>query len=188
MSDTICGKCRLPINPNEPGVRHYGFFVAHEESRCIYLLQQQLAELDAALARCVEALKTADCPECHGVGFTIDEWTDTVAECCRRPTRSGDCCGNPVPAPELRQEQRQCQWCAYKADVLASLPASAQAAAKVLAAARETQEKYNELLYGVSIKHPNETRHETALRYIRQAEYPQNTVACEAIREEKEGK
>ena len=31
-------------------------------------------------------------------------------------------------------------------------------------------EKYLELLYAVSRKFPNETRHETALRYIREAE------------------
>jgi hypothetical protein len=37
-------------------------------------------------------------------------------------------------------------------------------------AALETLPKYEELLYGVSMKHPNETRHETALRYIRGAE------------------
>ena len=32
---------------------------------------------------------------------------------------------------------------------------------------------YNELLYAVAKKFPGETRHETALRYIRQAEAPQ---------------
>jgi hypothetical protein len=33
-----------------------------------------------------------------------------------------------------------------------------------------TDEKYNELLFAVGNKYPGETRHETALRYIRQAE------------------
>ena len=112
-------------------------------------LEKQLAERDAALARCVEALWSAN----------ESLWNNALNDAARK----------------LEQ-------------VIASLPASAQATAKVLAAAKETQEKYNELLYGVSIKHPNETRHETALRYIRQAEYPQNTVAYEAIREEKETK
>ena len=32
------------------------------------------------------------------------------------------------------------------------------------------REKYNELLYAVGNKHADETRHETALRYIKQAE------------------
>jgi hypothetical protein len=32
------------------------------------------------------------------------------------------------------------------------------------------EEKYNELLYAVGTKYPNETRHETALRYIKEAE------------------
>lgn len=30
---------------------------------------------------------------------------------------------------------------------------------------------YNELLYAVACKHPGETRHQTALRYIQQAEH-----------------
>jgi len=34
----------------------------------------------------------------------------------------------------------------------------------------ETLAKYHELLYAVATKHPDETRHETALRYIRNAE------------------
>lgn len=36
----------------------------------------------------------------------------------------------------------------------------------------DTTEKYNELLYAVATVHPGETRHETALRYIREAEKP----------------
>ena len=36
----------------------------------------------------------------------------------------------------------------------------------------ELREKYNELLYAVGNKHPDETRHQTALRYIQQAEVP----------------
>ena len=34
----------------------------------------------------------------------------------------------------------------------------------------DLRRKYSELLYAVASKHPQETRHETALRYIRQAE------------------
>ena len=34
------------------------------------------------------------------------------------------------------------------------------------------KEQYYELLYAVGNKYPNETRHETALRYITQAEAP----------------
>ena len=36
--------------------------------------------------------------------------------------------------------------------------------------ASPVQELYNELLFAVARKHPNETRHQTALRYIQQAE------------------
>jgi len=55
-----------------------------------------------------------------------------------------------------------------------------QAALAVLAAALAEQKpdaiaaKYNELLMAVAQKHPDETRHETALRYITQAENQSN--------------
>lgn len=39
-------------------------------------------------------------------------------------------------------------------------------------------DKYNELLYAVATKHPGETRHETALRYIREAEKRCNGPEC----------
>ncbi len=41
-------------------------------------------------------------------------------------------------------------------------------------AARNFKQAYFELIYAVGIKHPNETRHETALRYIKQAEMSDN--------------
>ena len=40
-----------------------------------------------------------------------------------------------------------------------------------------TDELYNELLFAVGRKHLNETRHQTALRYIRQAEMPSSEPA-----------
>lgn len=47
---------------------------------------------------------------------------------------------------------------------------------------KEMQSKYYELLYGgVASKCPNETRHETALRYIRNAElHDSQSAKCEA--------
>jgi|SRR5690606_6923971 len=44
----------------------------------------------------------------------------------------------------------------------------------------EVGEKYNELLYAVGRKYPGETRHETALRYIRQAESSDSGAAKSA--------
>lgn len=42
---------------------------------------------------------------------------------------------------------------------------------------------YQELIYNVSKKYPNETRHETALRYIRQAEnQPDQAMLTEAMK------
>ena len=62
--------------------------------------------------------------------------------------------------------------------------AAEQAEARV--AALEGQ--YYELLYAVANKYPDETRHQTALRYIRQAEAPCNKAkAHAALAEPKEG-
>lgn len=47
------------------------------------------------------------------------------------------------------------------------------------------QEKYNELLYEVQNKYPGETRHETALRHIRQGEKPQDNPPASAVKEER---
>ena len=44
----------------------------------------------------------------------------------------------------------------------------------------EWREKYHELLFAVGKKHPGESRHETALRYIQEAERP-STVAASAV-------
>jgi len=46
-----------------------------------------------------------------------------------------------------------------------------------LAACRK---EYEELLYAVGNKWPNESRHQTALRYIRAAEASANAMACKA--------
>jgi hypothetical protein len=44
------------------------------------------------------------------------------------------------------------------------------------------RDRYHELLYAVEKKHPGETRHETALRYIRQAEVHTEDAAQEVLR------
>lgn len=45
--------------------------------------------------------------------------------------------------------------------------------------APHVQEKYNELLFAVANKYPNESRHETALRYIKEREARIDSVACQ---------
>ena len=48
---------------------------------------------------------------------------------------------------------------------------------KQLAKAEQRVAEYNELIYAVQTKNPDETRHQTALRYIRNAENrPSNTA------------
>ena len=56
--------------------------------------------------------------------------------------------------------------------------ASADSAEKVLKRLEDLREKYNELLYAVGNKYPDETRHQTALRYIIQAEAPNKDACC----------
>ena len=46
-----------------------------------------------------------------------------------------------------------------------------------------TDEKYNQLLMAVGKKYPGETRHETALRYIRQAEIGEPNSARAIVHE-----
>lgn len=47
-----------------------------------------------------------------------------------------------------------------------------------LQAAEKRVKLYDELLYAVGSKYPNETRHETALRYIHEREQPKDIHAC----------
>lgn len=42
-----CGKCRLPIHGGETGLRHFGFYVAHSEYRCLQLLRLEIEQRDA---------------------------------------------------------------------------------------------------------------------------------------------
>ena len=43
----------------------------------------------------------------------------------------------------------------------------------------ELEEQYGELIFAVATKYPDETRHQTALRYIQQAENREASPACE---------
>ena len=38
-----CGKCLLPIHPDEIGLRHFGMYTGHSEHRCIELLRAKLS-------------------------------------------------------------------------------------------------------------------------------------------------
>ena len=62
-------------------------------------------------------------------------------------------------------------------DEVAALTARAEQAEEE---ASEFSRRYEELIFAVAIKHPGETRHETALRYIRQAEGPGSSAALAA--------
>lgn len=79
------------------------------------------------------------------------------------------------------------------AEVLASLVATTvKAAADIRVAEEQTdanelnrlREKYEELIFAVGMKHPGETRHETALRYIRSMEEPATPLKIVSFGEE----
>ena len=40
----VCGVCGLPIHESETGIRHFGFYIAHSQNRCIYLLRAKVDE------------------------------------------------------------------------------------------------------------------------------------------------
>ena len=43
--EPTCGMCGLPISDSESGVRHFGFYTAHMERRCIQLLKMEIERL-----------------------------------------------------------------------------------------------------------------------------------------------
>lgn len=51
----------------------------------------------------------------------------------------------------------------------------------------EAESKYSELIYAVETKHPGQTRHETALMYIRNAERRSNNTEAKSTTDSKEG-
>ena len=67
-------------------------------------------------------------------------------------------------------EAREC-----RAKIKDHLLAEAKAEARVA----ELEEQYGELIFAVATKYPDETRHQTALRYIQQAENREDSPACE---------
>jgi hypothetical protein len=46
-NENLCGYCGRPIRPFESGVRHFGFHVAHSESRCRDILKAEIDQLNA---------------------------------------------------------------------------------------------------------------------------------------------
>jgi hypothetical protein len=52
---------------------------------------------------------------------------------------------------------------------------------------KDAATKYPELIYAVGKKYPGETRHETALRYIRRAEEPDGIASSAAPMEDWRG-
>lgn len=55
-----------------------------------------------------------------------------------------------------------------------------KAAAEEILRLAEIADKYWELIYAVAMKHPDETRHQTALRYITEREAPKDLPAAKA--------
>lgn len=97
-----------------------------------------------------------------------------------------------VKTPEELLEQLAVEFCPhapetaianyrYKYDCrLCLADAIRQAIAETREENKQVLEKYNELIMAVAQKWPNETRHETALRYIREREERFSTDATKA--------
>jgi hypothetical protein len=69
------------------------------------------AELRQQCDELLALLKIAQCPQCDGSGIVMEVRQICVPACCGKPLRTGECCGNPDPAPELIHEPAPCQWC-----------------------------------------------------------------------------
>ncbi len=66
-------------------------------------------------------------------------------------------------------------------DCAENLASDIEAVLNELDKLQERSDRYYELIMCVETKHPNETRHETAVRYIRQRETAMPEAAKEAI-------
>ena len=124
----------------------------------------------AALNRIALIVYDEESPEPTFVGDMADEEFDIVR---RRLTASAV----PEEVRRLPQELRELAQnflMVEQGDLAEQLSDMAADAEKALASppavSDDYKEKYHELLYAVAKKHPGESRHETALRYIKNAE------------------
>lgn len=78
MAGVNCGRCGIEIDLREAGIRYFGTFAAHEESRCIQLLRMEIDRLRSLLntpeieefdKAVPEANLAKDCPRCNGTGI-----------------------------------------------------------------------------------------------------------------------
>lgn len=71
-----------------------------------------------------------------------------------------------------------CKWCTpcYEGKGFPCLPEHAFEIAQLQASLTASEAKYHELIMAVGNKYPDETRHQTALRYIRQSEQIQGPI------------
>lgn len=76
-SQTICGKCRLPVHKSESGVRNFGTHIAHSEERCLYLLTAKFEAIEQALHNCYMLARREVAGEFH----TTDPWKHIVRFC-----------------------------------------------------------------------------------------------------------
>jgi len=52
--EIICKKCKQPIADGETGLRHYGWYTAHSEVRCIELLETRLRATEKDLRQALD--------------------------------------------------------------------------------------------------------------------------------------
>ena len=90
---------------------------------------------------------------------------------------------------ELEEAEKGWQDCADDYQSIGRELAAAQDQISALTAERDRlKEQYNELIMAVANKYPDESRHETTLKYICWAQRPTTTTSMTAPPETKEGK
>ncbi len=125
------------------------------------LLQNEIAKLETELARV-----TAERNAARVAKQKADDERDAMLEQLRE-----------VQAAQERAADEYQAFAVINGKQLTLLTERARSAERRLA---ECQTQYHELLYQVSMKYPNETRHETALRYLKEREQNNNSGVGQA--------
>lgn len=63
---SACGKCGLPVDQSETGLRYFGTYTAHSEERCIWLLKDLAEKAEAECERLRERLEITHATDGNG--------------------------------------------------------------------------------------------------------------------------
>lgn len=63
-TERLCGMCGLAISEGEVALRTFGYSVAHNENRCVALLQRRVAHLEDHVRHVLMCADSIDCEDC----------------------------------------------------------------------------------------------------------------------------